>query len=139
MTREQAPTLKLDTFYRTDQEALTVHPMHLLTLLGELGCALRFNPGGDDPMDPSQTPEQWEAYDVETGASAYLIGYGPTPVQALMDAAINLLGFDQEADEFGFDHEAVTTEHLEALRKAHNTIGELLANDLREKEVAAGE
>ena len=133
MSHDHAPLLKLDTFYRIDQEALTVHPMHLLTLVGELGCALRFNPGGDDPMAPSQPPEQWEVYDVDTGGSAYLVGTGPTPVQALMDAAINLLGFDQEADEFGFDREAVTPGHLEALRKAHNAIGELLANDLRQR------
>src|SRR5690606_20863342 len=122
----------LDVAYTEDRNALTVHPMHLLTLLGEFGCALRFNPGGDDAMDPFASPEQWEVYDVDNGGgNAYLMGAGPTATHALIDAAITVIGFDQETDELGFDFEKVTPEDHDELRRAHNVLGELLNNELR--------
>lgn len=132
------PPLTLDVAFTEDRNALTVHPMHLLTLLGEFGCALRFNPGGDDPMDPFDSPEQWEVYDVDNGGgNAYLMGAGPTATHALIDAAIIVIGFDQETDELGFDFEKVTPEHRDELRRAHNVLGELLNRELRS--LAGGE
>lgn len=131
---EPLPPLKLDVAYSDDRNALTVHPMHLLTLLGEFGCALRFNPGGDDAMDPFASPEQWEVYDVDDGGgNAYLMGAGPTATHALIDAAISVIGFDQETDELGFDFEQVTPEFRDELRRAHNVLGDLLNNELRVK------
>lgn len=127
MTPDSEP-LKLQVLHSTYRNALTVHPMHLLTLLGEFGCALRFNPGGDDAMDPFNTPEQWEVYDVDNGAGmAYLVGAGPTVTQALIDAAITLIGFDQETDELAFDADSVTPEQRGELRRAYNAVGELLS------------
>lgn len=89
-------SLKVAQAQRDD--ALSVHPLHLLEVLGEEGCALRYNPGraADWNTGNLEAPEGWEVWIVDELGPAIPTGFGASPVAALVDAAVNLLGFEDE-------------------------------------------
>lgn len=109
--------------------ALWAAPEALLELLGDAGAALRYNPGHrslyGDPFEHIEP--RWEVFEIDDiSYRACLVGYAETPLQALIDAAINLLGWDREEDTIVIDSEVISVESVRALRKAINAADKFL-------------
>lgn len=109
--------------------ALWAAPEGLLELLGDAGAALRYNPGHRSLFgDPFEHIEPcWEVFEISGDyQTSHLVGYAETPLQALIDAAINLLGWDREEDTIVIDSEVISVESVRALRKAINAADKFL-------------
>lgn len=66
--------------------------------LGELGCALRYDPGtSSDPWDRDR-PESWIVYDLTDERQAWPVGVGVSWTSAFVDALVTLGALEQPED-----------------------------------------
>lgn len=81
-----------------DRTTIPTTLLAVLLDLGELGCALRYDPGTpEDPWEPKR-PESWIVYDLTDDRQAWPVGTGASWTSAYVDALVTLGALEQPED-----------------------------------------